>query len=76
MGTDVPESMGMRLTQGNNVYINLEPDTRAETERLYAALSEGGTVEMPLQEMFWGGYFASLMDRFGTRWMLNCASKT
>lgn len=76
MGTDTPESMGMRLTQGNNVYINLEPDTRAETERLYAALSEGGTVEMPLQEMFWGGYFASLMDRFGTRWMLNCASKT
>jgi PhnB protein len=76
MGTDMPESMGMRLTPGNNVYINLEPDTRAETERLYAALSEGGTVEMPLQEMFWGGYFASLMDRFGTRWMLNCASKT
>lgn len=76
MGTDIPDSMGMRLTQGNNVYISREPDTRAETERLYAALSEGGTVEMPLQEMFWGGYFASLMDRFGTRWMLNCASKT
>ncbi|NUN16403.1 MAG: VOC family protein [Myxococcales bacterium] len=75
MGTDAPESMGFKLTPGNNVYINLEPDTRAETDRLFGALAEGGTVEMPLQEMFWGGYFGSLTDRFGTKWMLNCASK-
>jgi PhnB protein len=75
MGTDAPESMGFTVTPGNNVYINLEPDTRAETTRLFEALADGGSVEMPLQEMFWGGYFASLVDRFGTRWMLNCASK-
>jgi PhnB protein len=30
---------------------------------------------MPLQEMFWGGYFGSLVDQFGIRWMFNCASK-
>lgn len=76
MGTDAPESMGFKLVQGNNVHINLEPDTRAETERLFTALSEGGKVEMPLQEMFWGDYFGSLRDRFGTCWMFNCASKT
>ena len=29
---------------------------------------------MPLTEMFWGGYFGSLVDRFGIRWMFNCAS--
>lgn len=75
MGTDAPESMGFKLIQGNNVYINLEPDTRAETDRLFAALADGGKVEMPLQEMFWGGYFGSLVDRFGVRWMLNCDSK-
>jgi PhnB protein len=75
MGTDAPESMGFTVTPGNAVYINLEPDTRAETERLFAALSAGGTVEMPLQEMFWGGYFASFTDRFGIRWMLNCEGK-
>jgi PhnB protein len=75
MGTDAPESMGFTVTPGNNVYINLEPDTRAETRRLFDSLSTGGSVEMPLQEMFWGGYFASFTDRFGTRWMLNCASK-
>jgi PhnB protein len=76
MGTDAPESMGFSIAQGNNVYINLEPDTRAETARLFRALSDGGKVEMPLQEMFWGGYFGSLTDRFGVRWMFNCASKT
>jgi PhnB protein len=58
------------------VYINLEPDTRAETGRLFKALGEGGTVEMALAEQFWGDYFGSLTDRFGTRWMFNCRSKT
>ena len=76
MGTDAPESMGFTLTPGNNVFINLEPVTRAETERLFEALSDGGKIKMPLQEMFWGGYFGSLADRFGVRWTFNCASKT
>lgn len=76
MGTDAPESMGLKLSQGNNVYINLEPDTRAETDRLFKALSDGGKVEMPLAEQFWGDYFGSLKDKFGTQWMFNCRSKT
>ena len=75
MGTDAPETMGLKLTQGNNVHLNLEPDTRAETDRLFAALSAGGKVEMPLQEMFWGDYFGSIVDRFGIHWMFNCTSK-
>ncbi len=75
MGTDAPESMGFTLTQGNNVHINLEPDTRAETDRLFDALAEGGKIEMPLQDMFWGAYFGTLTDRFGVRWMFNCSAK-
>ena len=75
MGTDAPDSMGFKLNPGNNVYINLEPDTRAETERLFKALADGGKIEMPLQDMFWGAYFGSLADRFGIRWMFNCTSK-
>lgn len=74
MGTDAPESMGFTVTPGNNTYINLEPDTRAETDRLFEALAEGGKVEMALQDMFWGGYYGSLTDRFGIQWMFNCAS--
>jgi len=45
----------------------------AEAERLFAALSENGTVRMPLQETFWASRFAMLVDRFGTPWMINCA---
>lgn len=37
MGTDAPESMGFNVTFGNNVYINLEPDTRKETKKLFDA---------------------------------------
>jgi len=76
MGTDAPESMGFKVNMGNNVYINLAPDTRGETNRLFRLLAEGGKVEMPLQEMFWGDYFGSLTDKFGVQWMFNCASKT
>jgi len=75
MGTDAPESMGLTLKQGNNVYISLEPDTRGETEELFNMLSEGGNVEMALQDMFWGAYYGSCEDKFGVRWMFNCTNK-
>ena len=75
MGTDAPESMGFEVKYGNNVYINLEPDTRAEADSLFAKLSMGGKVEMPLQDMFWGGYFGSCTDKFGVQWMINCSAK-
>ncbi len=74
MGTDVSASMGFTVIAGNNISINLEPDTRAETDRLFIALSAGGKVGTPLQEMFWGGYFGYLDDKYGVRWMFNCAN--
>ena len=75
MGTDAPESMGFKVNFGNNIYINLEPDTREETDKLFAALSAGGKVEMQLAEMFWGGYFGSCTDKFGVQWMFNTTAK-
>ena len=75
MGTDVPSWMREGFVFGTNVSINLEPDTRADTDRLFAALSAGGKVDTPLQEMFWGGYFGSLTDQFGVSWMFNCEAK-
>jgi PhnB protein len=76
MGTDAPESMGFTVTMGNNSYICLDPDTRAEADTLFRALSDGGKVEMGMQEMFWGDYFGSLVDKFGVQWMINCTSKS
>ncbi|GAA5221543.1 VOC family protein [Membranihabitans marinus] len=75
MGTDSPESMGFNLNKGNNIHINLQPDTRVETQRLFKALSSEGRVTMDLQEMFWGDYFGSCIDPFGVQWMFNCSSR-
>jgi PhnB protein len=75
MGTDAPESMGFTVTFGNNISINLEPDTKEETKKLFDALAEGGKVTMELQDMFWGAYFGSCTDKFGVQWMFNCAAK-
>ena len=74
MGTDAPESMGFKVVHGNSVHINLEPDSRAEADRLFKGLAAGGKTDMPLQDMFWGAYFGSLTDQFGIHWMVNCMS--
>ena len=73
MGSDMLRSMGHELRVGNNVTINLEPDTREETDRLYAALSEGGSESTGMMEMPWG-YWGCTLDRFGVRWMFNCGA--
>lgn len=70
MASDAVESMGQKLTQGNNVYISLAPDSREEADRLFGGLSDGGKVEMAMTEMFWG-YFGCFTDKFGVQWMLN-----
>ena len=71
MGTDMVESMGHELKVGNNVTICLESDTRAETDRLYAALSEDGSESTGMEQMPWA-YWGCTLDRFGVRWMFNC----
>jgi PhnB protein len=75
MGTDAPESMGFKVNFGNNIYISLEPDTKAETKKLFDALSLGGKITMELQDMFWGAYYGSCTDKFGVQWMFNCPEK-
>jgi len=76
MGTDAPETMGFNVQYGNNIYINIEPDTKAETKKLFNMLSAGGKVTMDLQDMFWGAYFGSCTDKYGVQWMFNYTEKT
>jgi len=75
MGSDVPPSMGFPFVKGTNTYISLHPDTRTEADRLFAALAEGGDVEMEMTEQFWGDYYGALKDRFGVQWMISTQSK-
>ena len=75
MATDAPSEMGFTLTQGNNMHICVEPETRKETKRLFDALSEGGVITMPLEDMFFGAYFGECTDKYGINWMFNFIQK-
>ncbi|HLJ55844.1 MAG TPA: VOC family protein [Chthonomonadaceae bacterium] len=61
------------FTPPNGMRASLHTEDPAEAERVYAALSEGGELLMPLTETFWSQRFAMFSDRFGTPWMVNCA---
>lgn len=52
--------------------ISLNVDSKAEAERLFNALAEGGSVQMPLGPTFWAASFGMFTDRFGVAWMVNC----
>ena len=71
MGSDILPSMGHKLTKGNNNYISLHPESKAEADRLFNGLSAGGEIEMPMADQFWGDYFGSFKDKFGICWMIN-----
>jgi len=71
MGSDVIEGFGPPHTAGNNFSISLNPDSREDADKLFAALSDGGTVTMPMQDAFWEAYFGMWTDKFGINWMIN-----
>ena len=56
---------------GGNCALFLECANEVDQDRIFAALSEGGRVTLPVQNTFWGARFAMLFDRFGTQWMLS-----
>jgi PhnB protein len=70
MGTDTLESMGHKHVVGNNFTINLEPDSKEEADRIYNALSQGGSESVAPHDEFWG-YWGVCLDKFGVRWMFN-----
>jgi PhnB protein len=71
MATDMLQSMGQRTRIGNNTTLNLEVDSREEADRLYGALSAGGSEGSPMADMPWGAYWGVTLDRYGIRWMIN-----
>jgi PhnB protein len=75
MATDAMESMGQKLTVGNNFYLSLEADSKEEAEKLFVKLSAGGKIEMPLGDAPWGAYFGMFADQFGVQWMVNYTYK-
>jgi len=71
MASDALESMGQKLVPGNNVYLSVHADGKAEADRIFGALAAGGAVEMALADQPWGDYWGSLKDKFGVLWMVS-----
>lgn len=71
MGSDTMPGMGSTFNKGTNNYVSIHPGSREEADRLFEGLSNGGVVEMPMQDQFWGDYYGSFIDKFGTPWMIN-----
>ncbi len=71
MGSDKTTGSGPPLVVGNNFSISIEGRSREHCDEVFARLSEGGSVHMPLQETFWGAYYGLWTDRFGINWMVN-----
>ena len=67
MAADGPPSEGQGTT---TIYIEVE--SVEEAERVFAALSEGGTITVPIGETFWAKRWGMLQDRYGKPWMVNC----
>jgi PhnB protein len=69
MGSDAPPD---RYEEPKGIYVSLHIKDPAEAERIFSALAENGTVQMPIQETFWAVRFGMFVDQFGIPWMVNC----
>jgi PhnB protein len=69
MGADAPPE---RYQQPKGMSVSIHPKDIAEGERIFNALSENGTVQMPFERTFWSPGFGMCIDQFGIPWMINC----
>ena len=68
-GSDAPPGRYQK-PQGFVLQLNLAELT--EAERIFGALAQDGTVQVPFEETFWALRFGVVVDRFGIPWMINC----
>ena len=72
MATDALESLGHKVTVGNNVTISLDLDSKEEAEKIYSQLMiDSPENSGPLSPMPWGALWGSCQDKYGIRWMVS-----
>jgi len=71
MGNDIPEFMGKVDENENRSKIAISAESREEADHLFNGLSQGGNVEMPMEDSPWGSYFGMFRDKFGIEWMID-----
>lgn len=69
MGSDPPPD---HYKPAKGFTVNIAVEDAAEAERIFHALSENGTVGMPIQKTFWAERWGMVIDQFGIPWMVNC----
>lgn len=77
MGADMQPDCGgeSASTSTGGTCVNVMLDTVEEAEHVWAKLSDGANVRMPLEPTFWATRFGMLTDRFGKAWMINGPAK-
>jgi PhnB protein len=68
MGCDAPQGRAEKIG-GFQIAVNSEDE--ADVKRWFAALSDGGSVQMPLAKTFWSPLFGMCTDKFGVGWMVS-----
>lgn len=76
MGSDNTPECPLPYEGIKGTHITVGVDTPQEAERIFQALADNGTVNMPLEETFWAERFGMLVDRFGVSWMVNCEKQS
>jgi PhnB protein len=71
MGSDTGGEWAQHFKQGNNFSISINADSKDNADKLFAGLSAGGQVTMPMNKTFWGDYFGMFTDKFGVNWMIS-----
>jgi PhnB protein len=73
IANDVPESLGPVNENENRSKISVSTESRAEADKIFAGLTVGGTIEMPLGDSPWNSYFGMFRDKFGIEWTVEYA---
>lgn len=76
MGSDMESGSDNPPKPSNNFAVSYSAKSAGDADRVFAALSDGGVVTMPMQNTFWGSYFGSCRDKFGVNWMVSADPKS
>jgi PhnB protein len=70
MANDVPEVLGRVDENENRSKISISAESKEEADKIFKGLTEGGKIEMPIEDSPWGSYFGIFRDKYGIEWMV------
>jgi PhnB protein len=75
MGSDAGGEWAPSMQVGNNISISITATSKAEADRIFNGLANGGKITVPLAITFWGDYFGMCTDKFNINWMMSFNEK-